>query len=205
MTDRVHPLVARWPHWRVLIDDLNMAAAGATHLDEDLADRFAESIVEFRSFSEGPAAYLDAIDSALRAEESLASLGPHDDATLRGFLRQVRDRLRSRQPWPEPVLRKLPSTEWASFTSPVGRLDDTQISAHYKIGKIFDTVVDGTHSRQVLLLRLQTGEEVGLFAPEELTERGLEIRQRGDADPATVLKHFAELTGYPQSALTATA
>lgn len=182
-----------------------MAAAGADHLDENLADRFAENIVEYWSFHEGPAAYLEALNTALQSEEPLASFGPHDDVTLRPFLRQLAEALRSRQPWPAPMIRKLPSAEWGSFQSPVGRLDDTSVSAHHQLGQDFDRVVDGNDTRYVLLLRLRTGEELGLFAPEEVTERGIQIRQRGAADPATLLEHFKEITGYPESALTATA
>jgi hypothetical protein len=184
-----------------LVDQIAVAVAGSDVLDDDLADRVADDMVAHDSFRAGPAAYLQAIETALDAGEATVRFATHDAAAFRAFLSRVASTLRKRAPFPEPSLQKLPAHGWAEFSSPVGELDDTRVGVQRRLRQRFESVDDGGTERHVLLLQLRSGEEIALFAPPERADRGIAIRQREPTDAASSLHHFADLSGYPQSAL----
>ncbi len=189
------------PKLPTLIDLIAMAVAPASRLDGDLTERITDDIVGYRSFKSGPDAYLHAIDEAIQRSELDTPYRTQDHAAFADFLVRLASALRARQPWPRPVLRRLPTVELGQFSHHVGTLNLTRIAAHHKLGERFDRVRDAEGEQHVMLLRLSTGEEVGLFAPTQRTARGVDIRQREPGDASQTLQHFEELTGLQAESL----
>ncbi len=134
-------------------------------LNERTVDGVAQAMVDHRYLVSGPAAYLAAIEQALRSDAVLtdALRTRHSEESFRAFLEKLRDRLLALKPWPEPRFRKLPVSEWESFgeAKAIARIPDLHPSTvAERLPSIFDDVRIGESSLPVLVLRLGTGETV---------------------------------------------
>jgi len=190
----------RSAEWR-LVQQIVAVLEASRDLEEDLAEAIAEDAIAHQSLRGGPGNYLDAIRNALDSDADLTMTGVHSERSIRAFLTLISRALERRRPWPAPTIRKMPADDWAQFKVPVGLLDETRIGTQYHIGQRFDRLRVGDGERHLMLLRLATGEEVGLFAPSDVRERGIILRQRQPADPGLTLKHFAEAAGYSETAI----
>jgi hypothetical protein len=170
-------------------------------LDERTADGIARAMVEYRYLQRGPAMYLAGIEKALSTDVVLTDALPtqHQEADFRAFLAKVRDRLLAMRPWPEPRFRKLPVSEWHTFrdTHPVAKLPHIHFSTvEDRLPTMFDDVQLGEEKLPVLVLRLGTGETVALIGSTDRKARGVLLIPRDSGDPADIISHFSELTGF---------
>ena len=97
--------------WRGTINLILYSIQFTTELDNTKADAIADAIVEYRTFSDGPQVFLEALQAALDSETviltpdwSEPAYGREDlrrtEGEIRQFLHAVVQRLIHRQPWP---------------------------------------------------------------------------------------------------------
>jgi hypothetical protein len=170
-------------------------------LNERTVDGVAQAMVDHRYLVSGPAAYLAAIEQALRSDAVLtdALRTRHSEESFRAFLEKLRDHLLALKPWPEPRFRKLPVSEWESFgeAKAIARIPDLHPSTvAERLPSIFDDVRIGESGLPVLVLRLGTGETVALMGSTDPKARGVALLQRDPGDPDEVIAHFRELAGF---------
>ena len=191
-------MTARPELWRGTINQI-LYGAQQGRLDDETAQRFAQAMVEYSVFVSGPAAYLAAIEQALRSGESLVEGLPVRlaDAEFRDFLLRIRERLIAAQPWPEPRFRKLPVSGWSSFGNAraIARIDKSVQGVADRLPSIFDHVSVGEARLPVLILRLRTGEDVALMGSVDIAAPSVTLLQREPRDPEETIEHFVEFTG----------
>lgn len=184
--------------WRGTINQI-LYGAQQGRLDDAAAERTAQAMVDHRVFGNGPAAYLSAIEQALRSDDALVEGLPVrvQEAEFRDFLSRLRERLIALQPWPEPRFRKLPVSEWASFglARPIARIDKSVQGVADRLPSIFDNVAIGDVRLPVLMLRLRTGEDVALMGSTDTKAQTVTLLQRDPRDPRETIEHFTEFTG----------
>jgi hypothetical protein len=192
--------------WRGTINQILYGAAPG-RLDDETAERTAQAMVDYRVFVDGPAAYLSAIEQALRSGGTLAGGLPVNlsETEFRDFLSRIRARLIAAQPWPQPRFRKLPVSQWQGFgeARPIARIDKSVQSVADRLPSIFDHVAIGDARLPVLILRLRTGEDVALMGSVDSTARVVTLLQREERDPRETIEHFTEFTGLPAEPLSA--
>lgn len=184
--------------WRGIINQI-LYGAQQGRLDDETAERTAQAMVDHRVFGAGPAAYLSAVEHALRSSDTLVEGLPVrvPEAEFRDFLSRLRERLIAAQPWPQPRFRKLSVSEWPGFgdARPIARIDKSVQSVADRLPSIFDHVAIGDTRLPVLILRLRTGEDVALLGSVDRTSRAVTLLQRDQRDPRETIEHFTEFTG----------
>lgn len=190
--------------WRGPINQI-LYGAQQGRLDDETVARTVQAMVEYTVFGNGPAAYLSAIEEALRSDETLVEGLPVrvPEADFRDFLSRIRERLVASQPWPEPRFRKLSVSQWSEFglARPIARIDDTVQGVSNRLPEIFDQVTVGDDRLPVLILRLRTGEDVALIGSTDSKARTVTLLQRHRHDPGETIEHFTEFTGLPAEPL----
>ena len=184
--------------WRGTINQI-LYGAQQGRLDDEAVQRYAQLMVDYRVFVDGPDVYLAAIDQALHSAVTLVDGLPVtlDEGEFRDFLRRLRERLVALQPWQPPRFRKLPASHWAAFGDAKGiaRIEKSVQSVADRLPSIFDYVTIGDVRLPVLILRLRTGEDVALMGSVDSKARSVTLLQREQRDPAETIEHFTEFTG----------
>jgi hypothetical protein len=182
--------------WRGPVDQLLYSVMFDRALDDATVDRTARAVLDGRTLTAGPGAYVDAVGAALASDERLSASfdTPHDEATFRDFLARLRHRLEQSRPWPEPPYVRLPVEQWPTFGSarPVARLGPSLMAVRDRLAERFERL-PGDDSRYGLILRLNSGHTVAVVGSYQPGPATLLHRDPGDA--ATVLAAFLAATG----------
>ncbi|NBE80767.1 hypothetical protein [Micromonospora rubida] len=191
--------------WRGPVDQLLYSVMFDSVLDDAVVARTARTVLDGRSLTAGPGAYVDAIGAALSSDARLAESfdTPHDEAAFRDFLGRLRHRLEQLRPWPEPAYVRLPVEQWLTFGAarPVAQLGQSLMAVQDRLAQRFERL-PGDDGRYGLLLRLNSGHTVavvGSYQPGPVT-----LLQRGPGDPATVIAAFQAATGLDRSLIVPT-
>jgi hypothetical protein len=167
-------------------------------------DRIARLLLENTPLGLTPQQAYDALAHALRSDAPLTGDIPqtHSEDEFRGFLRELLDRLDAMRPWPQAPYHRLDVSRWVDFAGarPIGRLGMGYVQAQERLKKIFDRVEDGA-TREVLLLRLRSGDEVALVGAPGAREVTV-LQRPSDRSPAQALAEFASATGLRPDEIT---
>lgn len=181
--------------WRGYINQLTYGIDLAQQVEDEVIQRRADSLVAQRIFSDPVERYYEAAKAALGSGEQLAEDG-HQDGVVKDFLARLLRKLDEQHPWPVPPFRTLENDHWSDVESApvIGRIPLTRKSVEERLSRIFRPV-QGSRGEQfdVLVLRLRSGDLVGLIAPVSFSERGVSVRAYGDQ--SSILASIREFTG----------
>ncbi|MGW1004992.1 hypothetical protein [Streptomyces sp. NPDC002520] len=142
------------------------------------------------------------IEAALAADAWATDLSwqPHDEPSVRRFLRRLLDRLDALRPWQEPPFRNLGLGRWEEFKhgallAHVRLCSPAQDQLHARLR----TVPGDEYRLRGLVLRLRSGDEIALVAPP--LPNGAEavlMAVRPHRPAQKVVEAFLAHTGYPR-------
>jgi hypothetical protein len=160
---------------------------------EEPVFRLADEILWQRYFNYPVEDYYRAVVDALRSGENLRFDDNRNEAAVRDLLERLIPALDERKPWPEPRFISLPVEEWAALQdAPIlGRIPMHVMAVQAHLHRVFSERGPDSDA-QVLVLRLRTGQKVGLSAR---SSRGDDVELRSLAEPASTRKAFLELNG----------
>lgn len=201
------------PRWRGLVSGLLYSVQFERDLDDDLAERRALAMLEEPLRGFGQEDGYAALGEALRSSGDLTDLLPgpspagHTDQDIRYFVTRVRDRMDARRPWVDPPFVPLDTSRSGEFRGgcAIAALPRRYVEVGDRLQRVFSTVPGtGGGEREVLLLRLRTGDEVALVAPWwERSEHVAVVQHPGSTrSPHEVLTAFLDLTGYGRHEIT---
>lgn len=172
--------------------------------DATMIDRLADAIINRRNLKDGVEAYHEAVGEVLRAGQlppgSKDFVQRFSEPELLDFLGRLQRRLDALKPWPRPRYAKLDVDQWPTFAAARG-IARLNVPAHQIEGLLnssFDGVDAGAAKLPVLILELGTGETVALMGSTDSRSTIWTLLQRDAGDPATVLAHFRDLTGFTE-------
>ena len=89
--------------WAGRINEILYGLLFKTHLDDAVVEQMTRSMIERRSFGDGPAVYAEAIPHALAYSGPLNDEieTPHSEGQIREFLARLADGLDALKPWPQ--------------------------------------------------------------------------------------------------------
>jgi hypothetical protein len=192
--------------WRGPINALLYGLIYAPEITDEVVAGCADAAVNYTVLGDGPAVYYQAIQEALSSGEpldNLRQLPQFDEAQIAGFLRALAKRLDALRPWPEPRFVRLDASTWATFSDavPIARLDASILRIRNIVRGVFEPAGDDQPGRYVLMLKLDTGETVGLLGSPGPKEKVTLLTVAG-VDAATVIEHFVAATGFPPDQIT---
>jgi hypothetical protein len=122
----------------------------------------------------------------------------HSEAELLAFLARLAQHLDERRPWPRPAFLKLDVEQWSTFADakPIARINRPMHQINGILNNSFDTVPIGAETLPVMILELRSGEVVALMGSVNPRSTVFALMQRDPGDPAEVIAHFCELTGF---------
>lgn len=190
--------------WRGAIAQILYCVQYVAVLDGRVASEMSRAIIARQCLSDGPQAYLDAVDAALLQDGSVCVVStPHDDNNIRPFLHALAGQIRRNHPWSSPPALDLRLDDWTRLfgtAQPVGRIELRQLEVSQLLGFEFGDI---TGVREPgLLLRLKSGAVVGLLAPETISDSGVAIFSGGEVDARQAVDEISRMIGLHPSNLT---
>ncbi|RZS40710.1 hypothetical protein EV193_10321 [Herbihabitans rhizosphaerae] len=174
--------------------------------DDSTARRIALALIQepITEFSQDE--QYGALTEALGSEVSLSTIidlsyvpSPPSEEEFRAFLERVRAHLDANRPWPTPPHRGLDSRRWPSEyanAAVVGRIGLHIVGVRNKVKYLFRTE-DGGSGRNVLLLRLRSGDEIALVTGWWSDSDDLAVLSRDPSRPANeVLQALIDATDF---------
>jgi hypothetical protein len=189
-------------HARGVMNQLFYPIDSAPDLSDATAARLVDNMIEGRLFSATVAEFAAAIDQTLRAgtlhPQTAEVSRRYSAAELLEFVRRVARLLDERRPWPPPRFAKLDIAHWDSFghAAPIARIDKPEHQLSAAVGHSFDEVPTGNGKLPLLILQLRTGEVVALMGSVDPRSTSFALLRRGPEDPADVIAHLRDLTGF---------
>lgn len=176
--------------------------------DDATVERLADALINQRTFKQPVEDYFGALSEVLVAErlpaEALESTRRFTEPEILAFLGRLHRKLDGMRPWPRPRYLKRDVSLWPTFAQARGiaRIDLPEHQVEGRLNSGFDGVDAGAAKLPVMILELRTGETVALMGSTDPTSTIWTLLQRDPADPATVIAHFRELTGFSEDQLT---
>jgi hypothetical protein len=180
--------------WRGYVAQITYGTRLQSPAADSLVSRLADEILRQRYFNDPVEDYYRAVVEALRSGEQLRFDDTQNEAAVRDLLERLIPALDERKPWPEPRFTSLPVEEWSVLQdAPVlGRIPMHVIAVQAHLHRVFSERGPDGSDAQVLVLRLRTGQKVGLSAKSYSLD---DVELRSLAEPASTRKAFLELTG----------
>jgi len=184
--------------WRSASNAVLYSVQFKRELDDAVVDRIARAVLKEPLWHLTPQQEYEALAEALQSDAQLTELIPdkHSEDAYRAFLRRLLARLDEARPWPELPFQELSTSRWESFASarPIGRISlgsmNMQERLHRGLAKIDDT------DRQILMLRLRSGDEIALVTPWWPGSSDTALLQADAArSPEQVIAEFMNCTG----------
>ncbi len=190
--------------WRGAIAQILYCVQYVAVLDGRAASEVSRAIIARRCLSDGPQAYLDAIDAALLQERSVCVVStPHDDNDVRPFLQALAGEIRRNHPWSPPPALELRLDNWTRLfgtAQPVGRIELRQLEVSQLLGFEFGDITG--MQEPGLLLRLKSGAVVGLLAPAMINHAGVSIFSGSEAHARQAIDEISRMIDLHPSSLT---
>jgi len=187
--------------WQPIVNQILYLTNYNKELTDEVAQAYADRMIEHDYFPNGPAAYRDAIGQAI-ASGGPVSTGdidtPHDAPALREFLARVATALDARRPWPAPRFVQLDAAEWATFAQgkAIARIDWSTVRLGQFLRAMFRPYEIGETSLPVLVFRIGTGQTLAFLGSADPAVHSVTLFAREPGDPARTIADFCELTGF---------
>lgn len=188
--------------WRRVVDALLYSVQSQRSLDGDLAAARAKALVAEPIHGSTAAEEYRALDTALRSTAPLAA-GPfsaHAEPDVRTFLAAVKDGMDALRPWPTPAFTPLADDEWTRFdgAEPVARIRAGRVAVQERLQRVFGATGEGASRRNVLVLRLRSGDDVALATPWWRGSDDVAVLRAAGSErtPGQVRAAFREATGF---------
>ena len=180
--------------WRGYINQITYGADLRAPVDDFRVHRLADELIRQRIFTLPVADYYNAATEALRSSERLGFDDDADEGAVRDLLARLIAALDERKPWPDPPYTDLPADEWRSLQDApvIGRISKRPMNLVGHLNQRFSEYELDGQVGQVIVLRLRTGQKVGLRV-SSLRESNVQIHST--ADPETTRQDFHDLTG----------
>jgi hypothetical protein len=170
-------------------------------LGDEEVERISRMILEQPFYDLTTAEQYAGIEAAIAVDawEKDLSWQPHDEPSVRNFLRRLLERLDVLRPWQEPPFRSLGLGRWQEFEhgtllAHVQLYSPAQDQMHARLR----TVPEDQHRLRALVLRLRSGDEVALMAPPLPNGDDAVLMAVPPHRPAQmVIEAFLTHTGYP--------
>jgi hypothetical protein len=175
--------------------------------DDATVERLADALINRRTFKQPVEGYFEALSEVLAAgrlpADSLGLTRRFTEPEILAFLDRLHRKLDAMRPWPRPRYLKLDVGSWPTFAQARGiaRIDMPEHQVEGLLNSSFDGVEAGTAQLPVMILELRTGETVALMGSTDRTSTVWTLLQRDPGDPATLIDHVRELTGFSEDVL----
>ncbi|WP_162958394.1 hypothetical protein [Nocardia yunnanensis] len=184
--------------WRGVVNAVLYKVQFADALGDDEVRRISGSLVhqplwdltvedEYRALVEGLDSGED-LDPVVQANFS--------EADKRSFLTRIVGELDDMRPWPVRPYREIPLDRWAEFIGldPIARIDLSWTDIQPLLGKMFRKPTG--YNREVLLLHLKSGAEVGFLWPGWGDRAATELVARGEKlDASSIVQELLSVSG----------
>ena len=193
--------------WRGTLNQILYLTNYYPELSDENADEIVGRMIEYDFFRSGPAAYREAIGQALGASVLLGEDAVdtrHEESRVREFLGKIATTLDARQPWPSPRYRMLDVKQWETFgqARAIGKINWSTVRVGDFLRSLFDTVTAGEAKLPVLVFRIGSGEVLAFLGSADPKVHTVTLYQRDPGDPAEVIAHFVEYTGFDPAEIT---
>jgi hypothetical protein len=189
---------AEW--WQGVNGGVLYSVQFAEKLDDATVDRIARWLLGQPLWELTQQQEYDALADALRSDAQLTEFIPdrHTEEAYRDFLRRLLARLDQVRPWPELPFQMLGTSHWENFTGAraAARIGLSVKKIQERLHRIMARLtVEGTE-REVLMLRLRSGDEVALVNPWWPGSADTAVLKRGQAiSTEQLIAEFINCTG----------
>lgn len=162
--------------------------------------RIAEGVLDGSAYNESPAEFRDKINVLFESGIDMGFDDNHTDAGVRRFFRNVLDLLDTPRPWPEFDVQRIRAAQPDVDDAPViGRVEMTGDKVKSVLQRPFErswlghTKFTDENVREILRLKLRTGERVALRAKPTAVEGTVDVLSPDPPEPT--IANFEALTG----------
>jgi hypothetical protein len=193
--------------WRGVNGGVLYSVQFARELDDTVVDRIARWLLSQPLWDLTQQQEYDALAEALRSDAQLTEFipEPHTEEAYRDFLRRLLARLDAARPWPELPFQVLSTSHWADFAdaTAAARIGLSVKNIHERLHRFPAKLTVAGTDRELLMLRLRSGDEVALVTPWWPGSADTVVLQRGDASsPEQVIAEFINCTGFTADEVT---
>jgi hypothetical protein len=172
----------------------------ARQLDGATVDRIARWLLSRPLWDLTQQQEYDALADALRSDAQLTEFIPerHTEEAYRDFLRRLLARLDEARPWPELPFQVLGMSHWENFAGAraAARIGLSVKKIQERFGRVMVKLTLDGSDRNVLMLRLRSGDEVALVNPWWPGSTDTTVLKRGHASSAEqMIAEFINGTG----------
>jgi hypothetical protein len=182
------------PQWRGYVNQITYGTDLRAPVDDSLLSRLADELIRQRYFRDPVETYYQAAIDALQSSESVRLDDDQDEGAVRDLLNRLLRELDERRPWPEPPFRSLPIDVWQVLQDApvIGRLSAYPMDVQARLYRSFSGGESSSPESRVIVLRLRSGQEVGLRAAS-FSEPHVDMYST--SDPESTRAAFQDLTG----------
>ena len=190
--------VAQW--WHCVNGGVLYSVQFARELDGATVDRIARWLLSQPPWALTQQQEYDALADALRSDAQLTEFipEPHTEEAYRDFLRRLLARLDETRPWPELPFQVLDTPHWENFAGAraAARIGLSVKKLQERLHRIMVKLTINGSDRNVLMLRLRSGDEVALVTPWWPGSTDTAVLKRGHASSAEqLIAEFINCTG----------
>lgn len=192
--------------WQAVVNAVLYAVQFENELGPAQVQRISTALLTEPLWDLTPAEEYAALVAALGADTPLnTTVGTkHSETTIRGFLNDIVQQLDSARPWTPPPFLELPESRWPDFSNApaIAHIDVSWPAIEARVKKTFKRTGD---EKQVLLLRLRSGIEVGLVWPGPAGQATtMLVSPTTSISPATIVREVVEATSLTPDSISLT-
>ncbi len=182
------------PQWRGYVNQITYGTDLRAPIDDSLLSRLADELIRQRYFRDPVETFYQAAIDALQSGESVRLDDDQDEGAVRDLLTRLLRELDERRPWPEPPFRSLSIDVWQVLQDApvIGRLSAYPMDVQARLYRNFSAGESSSPDSRIILLRLRSGQEVGLRAAS-FSEPHVDMYST--SDPESTRADFQDLTG----------
>jgi hypothetical protein len=193
--------------WQGVNDGVLYCVQFARELDGAEVDRIAHWLLGQPLWDLTQQQEYDALADALRSDAQLTKFipEPHTEEAYRDFLRRVLARLDEARPWPELPFQELSISHWGNFAEAraAARITLSLKTVQERLHKFMARLTIEGIDREVLMLRLRSGDEVALVTPWWPGSTDTVVLKRANAGSAErLVAEFIKHTGFAADEVT---
>jgi hypothetical protein len=150
--------------WRGYTNQIVYGTELQSPIDDSLLSVLIDELIRQRYFTDPVESYYEAAVEALQSGEEIRLDDTQDEDAVRDLLARMLRMLDERRPWPEPPFRTLPVEGWQGLerAPKIGHITIRPMDLEGRLYRSFERYESGGQELRILVLRLRTGQIVGL-------------------------------------------